>query len=195
MKITELLDRPIAYHRCFVTLTGSVKAAILLSQAIYWQPRAKQDDGYWYKTIEEWQEETGLTEHEQRTARRDCAKYLLSDLRGVPAQLFYKVDEEALEADLLPQTVRTSSAESAEQVGHKPQNIKRNAETTSENTPEENKKLPTPRRDRTDQEQEELDKKKLSDLLGMAEFSGAKREVQNPSDFRILIHAPKPKNH
>src|ERR1022692_3111078 len=106
MNLTELLDRPIAYHRCFVTLTGSVKGAIMLSQAFYWQARAKQDDGWWYKTAEEWTEETGLTQHEQRSARRDCAKWLLSDLRGVPATLYWKLDEDALMSDLLPPAVQ-----------------------------------------------------------------------------------------
>ena len=57
----NLLDRPIAYHRVFVTLTGSVKAAVLLSQAVYWQKRAKQTDGWWYKTAEDWEDETVLS--------------------------------------------------------------------------------------------------------------------------------------
>ena len=33
--LLQLLDRPIAFHRCFVTLTGSVTAALMLSQALY----------------------------------------------------------------------------------------------------------------------------------------------------------------
>lgn len=142
--VTELLDRPIAYHRVFVTLTGSVKAAILLSQAMYWQKRAKRNDGWWYKTAEEWEEETGLSRRELETARRDCEKYLKTDLRDSPARLYWKVDEEVLSKDLIQfggkrQTeiggnVETSLAESAKPVSTKTPNINRNAETTTETT-------------------------------------------------------------
>ena len=136
MNILDLLDRPIAYHRVFVTLTKSVKAAVLLSQAVYWQKRANQADGWWYKTAEEWQEETGLTKHEQDTARRDCEPYLTSDLRGVPATLYWKIDEEKLTNALIQFSGKrkTRNAESAKQVTRKAQNINKNTETTTETT-------------------------------------------------------------
>jgi hypothetical protein len=134
MKLTQILDRPIAYHRVFVTLTGSVKAAIMLSQALYWQPRAKQKDGWWYKSAEEWEEETGLTRHEQQTARKDCEKYLLSDLRGVPATLYWKVDEEALSTALFDENSKTSFTETVKLDLRNQSNINKNTETTSETT-------------------------------------------------------------
>lgn len=134
MKITELLDRPIAFHRVFVTLTGSVKAAIMLSQAVYWQPRAKQVDGWWYKTANEWEEETGLTRHEQDQARKDCAKYLKSDLRGIPATLYWHVDEDALQADLFDGDEKSSLPKSGKLDARKPSNINKNTETTTETT-------------------------------------------------------------
>ena len=134
MKLTQLLDRPIAYHRCFVTITGSVKAAIMLSQAMYWQARAKQKNGYWYKSAEEWEEETGLTRHEQQTARKDCEKFLLSDLRGVPATLFWKVDEVALQAALFSENSETSFTESVKLDLRNQSNINKNTETTTEIT-------------------------------------------------------------
>lgn len=102
-KILDTLDRPIAFQRRFVDLTGSVTAALFLSQAVYWQKRAKQADGWWYKSAEEWQEETGLTRHEQKTAREKCEKYLYCELRSVPATLHWKVNEQALADDLFSQ--------------------------------------------------------------------------------------------
>lgn len=70
----DLLDRPIAFHRCLVTITGSITAALLLSQGIYWGRRSKERDGWFYKTQEEWTEETGMSRAEQETARRKlCA--------------------------------------------------------------------------------------------------------------------------
>lgn len=136
MNITELLDRPIAYHRVFVTLTGSVKAAILLSQAMYWQKRAKQADGWWYKTAEEWQEETGLTRHEQDTAREACKKYLQTDLRDAPARLYWKVNESELFDALIAENSQTSLPKSGKLDSRKSSTINRNAETTTETTTE-----------------------------------------------------------
>lgn len=136
MSTVDLLDRPIAYHRVFVELTHSVKAAVMLSQAVYWQKRAKQKDGWWYKTAEEWEEETGLSRHEQDTARKQCEKYLKSDLRDVPARLYWKIDESALSADLIAISGQSSLPESGKLDSRKQTNINRNAETTTETTTE-----------------------------------------------------------
>jgi hypothetical protein len=134
MNITDLLDRPIAYHRIFVTLTGSVKAAILLSQAMYWQKRAKQSDGWWYKTAEEWTEETGLTRHEQDTAREACKNYLKTDLRDAPARLYWHVDDERLSADLFAVNGQSSLTKIGKLDSRNSSNINKNAETTTETT-------------------------------------------------------------
>jgi hypothetical protein len=165
MGILELLDRPIAYHRCFVTLTRSVKAAVMLSQAVYWQPRSKQEDGWWYKTAEEWQEETGLSRHEQEKARKDCEKYLKSDLRGVPATLYWHVDEEALREDLLGENSETSLPESGKLDLPKQSNINRNTENTTEITEDFS-------------EIEKQANRKVDAMLDMANFPGAKREIR-----------------
>ena len=89
-----LLDRPIAFHRCLVTMAGSVTAALMLSQALYWQKRCPHDDGWWWKTMENWTEETGLSRREQENARRRLrnAGLLTEELRGVPATLHFHVD-------------------------------------------------------------------------------------------------------
>lgn len=87
-------DRPIAFHRCFVTLTGSVTAALMLSQAMYWQKRTQDPEGWWWKTMEDWTEETGLSRKEQESARRRLrnAGLLEEERRGVPARLYFRVD-------------------------------------------------------------------------------------------------------
>lgn len=90
---TDILDKPIAFHRCFVTLTGSINAALMLSQAMYWQKRNKEGD-WWFQTREKWADETGMTRDEQETARkrlRECP-FWQEELRGVPAKMYYKVD-------------------------------------------------------------------------------------------------------
>lgn len=98
LTILDCFDRPIAFHRCFVTLTGSVTAALMLSQAYYWQKRAKSHDGWWFKTRDDWIEETGMGRREQEGARKKLRALgiLREDLRGVPATLWYKVEETKL---------------------------------------------------------------------------------------------------
>ena len=98
LTILDCFDRPIAFHRCFVTLTGSVTAALMLSQAYYWQKRAKSQDGWWFKTRDDWIEETGMGRREQEGARKKLRALgiLREDLRGVPATLWYKVEETKL---------------------------------------------------------------------------------------------------
>ena len=102
VNLLHLCDRPIAFHRIFVTITGSIVAALLLSQAMYWQRRTKDPDGWWWKTMEEWTEETGLTRREQETARRELRTVgvLEERRRGSPARLYFRVDLDCLDKRL-----------------------------------------------------------------------------------------------
>lgn len=96
--LVDLLDRPIAFHRPFVVITGSVTAALFLSQAWYWSKRTKDSEGWFYKTQAEWQEETGLSRREQETARKSLISlgFLTEKLSGVPATLHFKVNLETI---------------------------------------------------------------------------------------------------
>ena len=101
MNIELLFDKPIAFHRPLVSISGSVTAALLLSQAIYWSKRcATHDDGnkWFYKTQADWEEETGLTRYEQESARKVLRdKGILKEKRvGIPAKLFFTVDFDKL---------------------------------------------------------------------------------------------------
>ena len=60
----------VTFHRAFVDLGGSINAALMLSNAIYWTHRLPPErDGWFYKTKEEWEAETGLTREQQDKAR------------------------------------------------------------------------------------------------------------------------------
>lgn len=138
----NLLDRPIAYHRCFVAITGSVTAAVMLSQAVYWSRRTNDADGWFYKTQSEWEEETGLTRSEQETARKKlyACGFWEEKRKGIPAQLFFRLNEETLQSQLLS-LPQSSMRESCNQASNFPaikpvtfpQSIIR-TETTTENT-------------------------------------------------------------
>ena len=109
--LQRLLDRPIAFHRCFVRLGIGITGAVMLSQAVYWSNRTGDSEGWFFKTIGEWEEETGLTRREQETARKNLKGILDSELRGIPARLYFRINWLALEKSLN----NDSLAESAKQ--------------------------------------------------------------------------------
>jgi hypothetical protein len=106
-RLLDLLDRPIAFHRVFVELTGSVTAGLMLSQGLYWTRIKRRDDpgsdGWFYKTQAEWEEETGMGRSEQETARKHLrhTPFWQEQRRGVPAKLYFRIDLERLAEALL----------------------------------------------------------------------------------------------
>ena len=80
--IWPLLGRHIAFHRRLVDLTSSVKAALLLSQSIYWTRHGRdiaRNGGWFHKTTEQWAIETGLSPKEQASAREVLRNLALLD--------------------------------------------------------------------------------------------------------------------
>lgn len=131
--LKELLRQPIAFHRVFVDLAGSVNAALFLSQACYWSDVTGWD--WFYKTQQEWQKETGLTRHEQDASRKKLLKIkvLKEARRGVPARMYYQVQLDIL-ADLIA-TFRQSSIPEKRQTGlPNSGNLYKEAEITQETT-------------------------------------------------------------
>jgi hypothetical protein len=99
--IWPLLGRHIAFHRRLVDLTDSVKAALLLSQSIYWTRRGRdiaRSGGWFHKTAEQWAWETCLSPKEQSNARDVLRELLLLEERrlGVPARGYFRLDLDAL---------------------------------------------------------------------------------------------------
>lgn len=97
MNLVELLDRPIAFHRPFVELGLGITGALFLSQALYWSRRTNSS-GYFYKTQEEWESETGMTRREQETARKKLKSLgiLEEKKQGVPCRVFYRINDQKL---------------------------------------------------------------------------------------------------
>lgn len=111
MNWLNIFDRPIAFYPCFVTLTGSIHAGLMLSQAFYWSKRTKNPDGWFYKTQDDWTKETCLSRREQQTARKHlrAAKFWQEERRGMPAKIHFRLDldllEEALHGDEVSVTI------------------------------------------------------------------------------------------
>lgn len=99
-------SKTISFHAIFAKALGSVQAAVMLSQAFFWQEKAKFKDEtleingqvYFKKKTDEWYDETGLTAEQQATARAKLQKVgaMVSKLAGVPACLYYRVDIDAI---------------------------------------------------------------------------------------------------
>jgi hypothetical protein len=98
-EVLDLFQEPIVFHRVYVDITGSVTAALLLSYAVYTTDNLPREaEGWFVKTAEAWQRETGLSRHELQSARNLLRRLglMLERRQGMPSQLYYKVDARVL---------------------------------------------------------------------------------------------------
>lgn len=144
--LDNILDRPIAFNPSFKKITGSTNAALLLSQAFYWTKRTIDKEGWFYKTREEWVDETGLTLEELDGARTKCkaAGVMEEKLKGVPATVHYRVNKPRVYELLGFQfgEIPQSGLSGLLQIGGKPESgsypdFNKESESTSEITSEE----------------------------------------------------------
>ena len=111
----QLVDRPIAFQRSFVRLGVGITGALLLSQIVYWQNRM---EGQWfYKTQTDLEEETGLTRYEQEGARKKLVScgVLEEAKRGIPAKLYFRVNQERLEELLVGENQHAGMGKTSKQ--------------------------------------------------------------------------------
>lgn len=111
----QLVDRPIAFQRSFVRLGVGITGALLLSQIVYWQNR--MEGNWFYKTQTDLEEETGLTRYEQEGARKKLVScgVLEEAKRGIPAKLYFRVNQERLEELLLGENQHAGMGKTNEQ--------------------------------------------------------------------------------
>lgn len=127
------LNRPVAYQRAFASVGGGACAGILLSQAWYWTPRAdKKRAGWFYKTIEEWEAETGLTYSEQKKARKELdERGLIEEKRSWGNKIYFRVNITRL-VNLLTGAEIYSKTISAGKI-KRMENLRNNKQTTARN--------------------------------------------------------------
>ncbi len=158
--ILSLLDSPIAFHRIFVSVTGSVTAALFLSQTVYWSKRTRNGEGWFYKSRDEWTEETGLSRFEQEHARKTLKKLgILEEKReGLPAKLFFRLVSSRLNYELtslIPkggcfsankpeEKLPASRRRSSHLAGGISSGINKESETTPETTSKTTERVPPP---------------------------------------------------
>ena len=99
--------KSVAFHPDLARALGSVTAGIFMSQGFFWQFNAKhvhfvniEGHDFFSRTISEWEEETALSEEQQKGARALLVKcgILKEKKAGLPARLYYHFDFDALVA-------------------------------------------------------------------------------------------------
>ena len=96
--LEKVLSRPISFHRIFATIGGGAAEGLFLSQAYYWSFRTTLGNGWFYKTAQQWGQETALTRREQeRSRKRLIGLGILEEKReGLPSRLYYRVNRSKL---------------------------------------------------------------------------------------------------
>lgn len=100
--LAPISQRYILYYPVLQQVTGSAKAALMLSQMLYWTRKyigeRPERDGWFWHTGSDWRNRTGLSRYEQDAARyylRQCG-CVEERLMGAPARMHYRVDLDAL---------------------------------------------------------------------------------------------------
>lgn len=101
MKLTEMLEdvgRPVAYYPSIAKCLGGVKQAIFVCEFAYWTGKGADPDGWIYKTQADIENETGLSDEEQLSARRSLKRQEIIEekLTGCPAKLYYRLNKDKL---------------------------------------------------------------------------------------------------
>ncbi len=110
--IDAMNDKPIAFNRHYVGLGCGINGALMLSQMVYWSKRTKDKNGYFYKTQDEWEEETGLTRWEQGTARKKLRElgFVSEHKHGVPCKVHFRVEHDVLYQALIQYAEKRQSS-------------------------------------------------------------------------------------
>lgn len=85
--------------RVYITLTGGIESALLLSQIVYWTDRTTMKDGWFAKSYDEWKEELTLSKYQVMTAVKKLkeagVQTSIKKFNGAPT-VHYKLDREVL---------------------------------------------------------------------------------------------------
>lgn len=133
MNLLKLLGRPITFHRVFVDVAGSINAALMLSNAVYWTNKLPSErEGWFHKSRDEWTAETGLTRYEQEKARETLERMGLLETRRAKLPnaecvtgTWFRVNVEAMTAALSALSDSTKGGKPAFPKSGKPADQKR----------------------------------------------------------------------
>ena len=135
----------VRYFPSLAKYVGGAKAALLLSQLLYWNAIYKEE--WFYISVKDMQEQTGLTSHEQRTARKQLELIVEMKLKGIPRIWHYRVSLAALKSliDADSQSMENPinvDGETETILSDKPEQLNRNHKTTKKTTHKNTKDSP-----------------------------------------------------
>lgn len=91
--------------KIYVELTGDLTTALLLNQIVFYSDKSKRNDGYFYKTYKDWEEEILLTERQVRNSANKLKKMGLIETKVMKANgsptVHYKLDYDKLVDSIL----------------------------------------------------------------------------------------------
>jgi hypothetical protein len=133
--VARFAGNSIRYLPALAHSLGSVNAAIMLSQLLYWQGLGHRHDGYFFKTADEMFYETGLSEDKQIAARRLLLRHgiIYTKRAGVPAKTHYYVDTKMI-VDLLTSWRKSAPLQLKKSLYQIPENQRTITETTHHTT-------------------------------------------------------------
>jgi hypothetical protein len=103
--VTELkFKRTIAFQADLSVLTKDIESILFLSQAIFWGKRTQDVEGWFYKTIEDWEAEVAIKCWKQRKIRAFWREMgVLEEAKiGAPPKIYFRVNLIKLHSLLTP---------------------------------------------------------------------------------------------
>lgn len=98
--------------RVYIAFTKSHRAALFLSQCVYWSDRSREPGGWFYKSFRDWREELGLNQHAVETCVSTLTKGLWLETKveklTVRLTTFYRPNLEKIS-----ESIQATLAESA----------------------------------------------------------------------------------
>ena len=191
MGISEFIidvGRPVAFYPKLKNVTGSTTATILLCQFLYWSDKTK--DGWVWKTSSQLEEETGLTENEQRTARKELEELVILSCQYMRLEhmIRFRIDKERLNA-LWEGKVDYSQEEDGEKEKFEDTNTCDDKEITKiENTKEKEPILPEVPKKKVVSDKETLDALEEVILSSGMRKSSRIREMENEVESKLHIN-------
>lgn len=128
IELLKLLgERTIGFHPSFARVAGGATAGLFLSQAWFWSTTPgvmEKMDGWFYKTMAEWTEETNLSRREQESARRKLRTLgVLEEKQDFKdRKLWFKINVDKL-LDLLRSEINSQPTKCAKRTYRNAQNV------------------------------------------------------------------------
>lgn len=128
----------ITVPRIFIDIAGDLNTAVLLSQIVYWSDKSKREDGWFYKSYPEWEDEIGLTQFQVKRSSDKLGKMGLLEVRLKRANkaptLHYKLDFLLL-TNLIIKKLNNQESEVSDYKETQQSDYKETSQTLTETTP------------------------------------------------------------